>query len=253
MSGTLNPDTPIGQLAAAHPEWMPIFDRFGLDYCCGGGRTLRDACETTGAPLDEVIAACPNAPADAPARAAAAERNWLDASMSELADHIEATHHAFARHAFARLGTLVRKVAAAHGDERPSLHELERLVASLADDMHEHMIREERVVFPWLRRLERHTEIHTGPPWSIRRPISCMIHDHDDVAAGFAEARRLTDGYTAPPGACNTFRAMIDLLRDLEHDTRVHIHKENNILFPAGIRAEERRRATDRPAAPSPS
>jgi regulator of cell morphogenesis and NO signaling len=98
------------------------------------------------------------------------------------------------------------------------------------------------VLFPWLRRLERPTEIQSGPTWSVRRPISCMVHDHDDAGKALATLRRLTNDYTPPDDACATYRSTLSTLEALEADTHRHIHKENNILFPAGVAAEDARR-----------
>ncbi len=226
---------PIGAIAAEHPEFIPLFERFGLDYCCHGDRTLAEACEHRGVNPVEVLDAIRNAgdgAADAP------DRNWTGATMSELADHIEQTHHAYAKEAFVRLEELSREVAAAHAAQHPELLVLADRIIALADDMRDHMVREERVLFPWLRRLERRSEITSSPPWSVRRPIECMEHDHDGVAASFARISELSGGYSPPADACGKYRFLLTLLRDLERDTHIHIHKENNILFPAGVRAE---------------
>jgi regulator of cell morphogenesis and NO signaling len=235
MTVTIDRTTPIGNIAAELAGCLPVFDRLGLDYCCHGQRSLAEACEVAGVAVERVIEEiraayrCPQ-----PIH----EHNWAGATMTELADHIESTHHARARETFARLRALVPRVAAAHADGHPELAALADVVSRLDDDMQDHMVREERVLFPWLRRLDRRSELHTGPPWSVRRPISCMEHDHVEVAESLARIRERTAGYAVPPDACGSYRAMIALLRDLEQDTRVHIHKENNILFPAGVRAE---------------
>jgi regulator of cell morphogenesis and NO signaling len=136
------------------------------------------------------------------------------------------------------------RVLSAHAKSDPRLERLGEVVSEFLDDMAEHMVREERVLFPWLRRLERPTEIQGGPPWSVRRPIDCMVHDHEAAGAQLAEMRALTDGFTPPTGACVTYRSMLSTLEQLERDTHAHVHKENNILFPAGVRAEERRNVT---------
>ena len=234
-----NPDgnQSIGALAASRPASIPIFERLGLDFCCRGSRAFAEACRERGIDPDTVRREIDDAEAHTPSPP---DRDWARASIVELADHIEQTHHVYAREAFARLASIVPRVVAVHSETHPELRELADLIEELRQDMHDHFIREERVLFPWLRRLERHSEIHTGPPWSVQRPISCMEHDHDAVAACFRRMRDLTHGFAPPAGACASYAAVLHTLADLERDTHVHIHKENNILFPAGMRAEER-------------
>lgn len=238
MSHEIENQLPLGTLAGEHPELIPVLDRFGLDYCCHGGHSLKEACEAARVSLHDVLAAIDEGRS---VPRGESDRRWSDATMTELADHIEATHHALARESFDRLATIVPRVKAAHLERHPWLEDLEATIRSLQEAMHDHMVREERVLFPWLRRLDRPSEIHTGPPWSVKRPISCMVHDHDEVAGFLSRIKALTDGHHVPPDACNSFRVMVDLLRDLDTDTRLHIHKENNILFPAGVNAERAR------------
>ncbi|MBX3385027.1 MAG: iron-sulfur cluster repair di-iron protein [Phycisphaeraceae bacterium] len=239
MLTTASLDAPIGRLAAEHPELLPVLDRFGLDYCCHGRQTLAEACRNAGADPRAVLKAIDQTPDREPATHA--EHDWASASMCELADHIEALHHRKARESFDRLSAIVPRVLSAHADRHPELREVAAVVEQLREEMMDHMVREERVLFPWLRRLERPTAVNVGPPWSVQRPIDCMEHDHASVADALARLRRLTSGYQAPTDACRTYESLLITLRDLDHDTRVHIHKENNILFPAGIRAEKDR------------
>lgn len=234
MTLAIESEASIGGIAAKHPRSLGVFEKFRLDFCCRGERTLQQACEAAGANLEDVVQALRELPASADGN----DRDWTAATMTELADHIEATHHAFAREAFDRLAVLVPKVARHHGAAHPELFEIERVVARLREEMLDHMIREDRVLFPWLRRLESKTSILSGPPWSVKRPIDCMVHDHEEVGRMLASIRGLTNGFSTPPGACGSYQAMVGLLRDLEADTHVHIHKENSILFPAGIKAE---------------
>ncbi|GEM_PF-158362 len=238
MSREITLDMTTGAIATRYPELIPELERLGIDFCCAGNRSLRDAADSIALDPDGAVASLRVYEHDETARAESMDCTAL--SMTQLADHIEETHHAFARSALDRLEVLVGKCVAAHADEDPRLVELKETLGALTEDMHDHFIREERVLFPWLRRLDRSTELHTGPPWSVRRPIDCMLHDHDDVGEAFAKIRSLTDDLTAPQGACSTWRACLDLLAELERDTHIHIHKENNILFPAGVEAEER-------------
>ncbi len=239
MAREIDVERTVGEIAKDFPELIPELERLGIDYCCGGSRTLGDAAARIG---EE-----PRTVADALIKFEASGSDDLGMSdvahlsMTELADHIEQTHHAVAREMLERLGVMIAKCVEVHANREPRFVELQSLVATLTVDMHDHFVREERVLFPWLRRLERPTEIQGGPPWSVKRPIDCMIHDHDEVGEAFSRIRRLTDDLTAPAGACETWRGCYRLLGELEHDTHLHVHKENNILFPAGIEAEKRR------------
>lgn len=238
MAREITIDSLVGQIATKYPELIPELERLGVDYCCGGSKSLAECAAQIGAIPDDVVEtfrgfeASPTSDTDI--------SDYSAMSMTELADHIEQTHHVFARESLDRLARLVAKCVAAHGDEDSRLIELQRTIASLDVDMRDHLVREERVLFPWLRRLERKSEITSGPPWSVKRPIDCMVHDHDDVGEAFRKIRSLTDNLTLPDGACSTWRECYRLIEQLETDTHMHIHKENNILFPAGIAAEER-------------
>lgn len=236
----LTPDMAIGDAARLWPHLLPLFERYGLDYCCHGRRTLDESCRAVGVNVAQVLHDCQSIDTTA----ADTEPDPSAASMTSLCDHIEATHHVRARETFARLRTLMPRILAAHGAAHPELFDLDRVISELREEMIDHMVREERVLFPWLRRLEQHTAVHVGPPWSVKRPIDCMLHDHDAVSAALGRIRMLTRGYQPPAGTCASVQSLMDLLRDLERDTHVHIHKENNILFPAGVRAEAERRAT---------
>lgn len=228
--------TPVGHIAAEHPELIRELDRLGIDYCCGGSRTLGEVAERAGYEPGELSRRLADHHPDAVDLREAID--WTVLSMTDLADHIETTHHAYARETLERLTQMVERCVEVHAAEHPELLELQRTLAVLREDMIDHLVREERVLFPWLRRLERPTEIQTGPPWSVRRPIDCMIHDHEDVAAAFARIHELTDDLSVPEGACVTWASCYRLLDEFERDTRMHIHKENNVLFPAGVKAE---------------
>lgn len=240
MTTTITPDTTLAQIATDNPAAIGVFERYRLDYCCNGHTTLTEACQRAALDPDDVlrsIATAPRAATDAD------ERDWTGASMSELADHLEQTHHRYVRVALDQIATTLARVVDAHAPNHPELLEIQPIFADFAAEMREHMIREERVLFPWLRRLEKPGAIMTGPPWSVQRPISCMEHDHDSAGAALVRMRRLTNDFTPPPDACTSYRVLLQSLDALERDTHIHIHKENNILFPAGVRAEAQRDA----------
>jgi len=227
--------TPMGEIAKACPHAIPLLESYRLDYCCHGEVSLEGACKDRELDPERTLRSILNA------NASVTESNEVDPSsmtMTELADHIEATHHAFTRESLASLQAMMPRLVNAHGTAHPELNELSECINAFADDLEDHMIREERVLFPWLRRLERKSEIQGGPPWSVRRPIDCMIHDHDSAGEMLDRMRTLTDEYRVPADACGTYRACLSLLDTLERDTHIHIHKENNILFPRGVEAE---------------
>jgi len=234
---SLHPDCSISEITLALPNGIPVLEQHGIDYCCGGSKPLADACETLQLDPTKIIEEMRVREADASGEDIV---DWTTRSMTELADHIEQTHHAFVRESLGRLKTMMPRLLRAHGQKHPELQRLDEILAVFADDMEDHMVREERVLFPWLRRLESKTELQSGPPWSVKRPISCMEHDHDDAGEQLRRMRKLTNDYTPPEDACGTYREAYRVLAALEGDTHRHIHKENNILFPTGVRAEEK-------------
>lgn len=241
-------DRTVGSIARDHSAALRVFDRYGVDYCCHGQETLKQSCTRAACDVAEVARALASALSAAPA-GKPVERSWSDATMAALCDHIEAVHHVLARDVFARCDQLLPRVVAAHGEREPHWHGVAGEVQNLRDEMLDHMLREERVLFPWLRRLESPEAVTIGPLWSVKRPIDCMVHDHDAVGAGLQRLRQLTNGFTPPPDACGSVTALLQALSELDRDTRIHIHKENNILFPAGIHAESVRASRPQPQA----
>jgi regulator of cell morphogenesis and NO signaling len=225
---SIAPSATVGQIVSDNPAAARVFESHGIDYCCGGSVSLADACARRRLGLEQVIREI-NAAAAAPQD----EPDWAQASMTHLADHIERRHHDFLRAELPRLAGLTRKVAAVHGDAHPELREVAEVFASLAAEMFDHMKKEELVLFPVLRSMER----GVAPPMGLARPIACMVREHEDAGAALAKLRGLTGNYAPPPGACATYTAMLEGLRRLEEDLHLHVHKENNILFPKARRA----------------
>lgn len=232
-------DSVVGQLVAERPSRSRVFESLGIDYCCGGKKPLAQACREKG--LDpETVRRFLDDSAE-PARSD--DRNWSEATLTELADHIEQTHHAYLKRELPRLGTLVRKVAAVHGSHLSWLLELDGVFAGFAAEMESHAMKEEHVLFPMIRGLDcgqLPAMDHCGG--TVTNPILVMEHEHDDAGRALARMRGLSGGYVPPPAACNTFRAMLSGLVELEDDTHRHVHKENSILFPRAAEAEARLR-----------
>lgn len=231
--------TTVGELVAERPSRSRVFEKLGIDYCCGGKKSLAELCEARGLDADTVLTIM--LAAEAGAADGPSEPSWSTASLTELADHIEQTHHAYLKRELPRLGAMVRKVAAVHGDRHPWMLEVDGVFAGFAAEMQSHMMKEEQMLFPMIRSIDRgqpDTGSDCGGP-GVANPIRVMEHEHDSSGEDLSRMRKLTDGFTPPSDACNTFRAMLDGLAELEADTHRHVHKENSILFPRALELEQ--------------
>jgi regulator of cell morphogenesis and NO signaling len=228
-------DASVGELVVERPSRARVFEELGIDYCCGGKKPLQQACRERNLDYSAVASQLEQEQAAAPAQG---ERNWASASVTDLCDHVEQTHHQYLKQELPRLDFLTTKVATRHGDSRPALAEVRRVFAELKAEMDAHMVKEERVLFPLCRRLDAAEELPAMPCGSVGNPIEVMIREHEHAGDAVARIRALTDNYSCPPDACNTYRALFDALEHLERDLHEHVHKENNILFPKAIRLE---------------
>ncbi len=207
----------VGELVAEQPSRSRVFSQLGIDFCCGGKQTLAEACLRHGldvAEVQQLLVAQPRAPRDV---------DWRTRPTTELVAHIERTHHTFTKSELPRLAQLVHKVARVHGERHPAMIEVAELFQCFADELLAHLEKEERVLFPSIR---------AGAGSTMARPITVMLQDHDAAGEQMHRLRDLTAGFTPPEGACNTFRAALTGLAELEADLHVHVHLENNVLFP---------------------
>jgi regulator of cell morphogenesis and NO signaling len=227
---TLTPESRIGDLVAAHPALARHFEALGIDYCCGGKQTLAAVCAARNLALAtvtarlEVALARPAAPEDIDA---------ATLSLTALADHIEATHHAYLKDELPRLVELADKVADAHGERDGRLKEVAATTRELAEEMICHMQKEEFILFPLVRQIDAggRGQLEAG----IADPIRQMEAEHEEAGAAIARLRMLTDGFAPGADACNTHRALLHGLACFEVDLHRHVHKENNILFPRAL------------------
>ncbi len=226
----------VGGLVAAVPARSRIFEQLGIDYCCGGKLPLAEACQKKG--LDPRTVVQMLAAFDSAAAAPASGVDPAKMGLAALADHIEQTHHAFLRNELPRLDAITEKVARVHGDHDPRLHGIRKAFVALSDEMHNHMIKEEKVLFPMIRQLEGTRDIAVIHCSSLAYPIRQMESEHDSAGGGLALMHDLSDNFTPPDWACNTYRAMLDGLANLERDLHQHVHKENNVLFPRAMELE---------------
>lgn len=238
---TIGAGKTVGELVAERPSRARVFEQLGIDYCCGGKQTLSAACEEKGLDGQTVVQVLKAVEAEQQTRIADST-DWTQASLAALCNHIEETHHRYLRADLPRIASLMDKVVGAHGERHPSLHQLRETFAALSDELQRHLRKEEQVLFPAIRQLEGATDREVGFPFgSVANPIRAMEAEHDSAGQALAMMRQLTNDYTPPADACNSYRAMLDALQQLERDLHQHIHKENNILFPRAIDLEQRR------------
>lgn len=222
----------VGQLVAERPARARVFERFGIDYCCGGKKALHEACAARGLDTARVQAEIERCDSDS---VADDDGVWLTAPLGDLADHIETVHHGDPWEELPRLQTLMDRVKKAHGAKYPELDELERVFLEFKLEMEIHMRKEERVLFPLIKRLEGSIEPLVSPCSSILNPISVMEMEHERASAGLTRMRELTSDFTPPTDTCATHRVLLNALATLEVDTHRHVHKENNSLFPRAL------------------
>ena len=220
--------TLVSDWVTQYPQTAVLFEELHIDYCCGGCIPLSVACQGQGLDPDDILSRLTGTAAVSNPGSA---KNWSDSSLSELCEHIVATHHSWLRIALPRLTDLIDKVVKAHGASRPELAELQHVFAELRGELEPHMFKEERILFPAIQQLEHSSSRPQFPFGTVANPIRVMEDDHDTVAAALQRIRMLTKGFQVPDDACNAWRAMLDDLRQLESDTHMHVHKENNILF----------------------
>jgi regulator of cell morphogenesis and NO signaling len=223
------------------PHLAREFERRGLDYCCGGQRTLGDACGLAGLDPATVVAEL----SEVAATSDTAE--WTTMSADVLVDHLEATHHRYLWEELPRITALLDKVGSVHGERHPELMDIASCFAEVRGDLEPHLLKEERVLFPMIRELVTSTEVPSFHCGSLRNPISVMLREHDTVGDLLAELRRLTSGYSPPADGCASYAACFAAMEELEADTHLHIHKENNVLFPLVVRLEAERAAVVHP------
>lgn len=229
------PTDTIARVLKRYPAASRVFERHNMDYCCGGGATLEAACAERGEEAADLIREL-----DALLAPAGSAPDPGSLSLTELADHIEATHHAYLREELPRLDAMTDRVARVHGARDPRLVEVRDAWRAVSGTMAAHLEKEERILFPMIRGLEAKGE--DGPPafhcGSVSNPVGQMEREHDEMEEGIARLRGLTDGYAAPSWACATYRAMIEALMMFEADTLVHTTKEEGLLFPRAAQAE---------------
>lgn len=229
----------VRELALEIPGATSVFEKVGIDYCCGGQRSLADACASAGVTIEEMMSSLESAKASpAPAEAP----NFLTATLTELIAHIVETHHVFTKSEIGRLRALLINVHSMHGQSHPELGRLRELFETLGAELEPHMMKEERILFPYVVGMEEavRTDHPVGlPPFgTVANPVRMMMQEHEQAAQLLKEMRQLTSNYSVPADGCLSYQTLYQALDAFEKDLHLHIHLENNILFPRAVAME---------------
>jgi regulator of cell morphogenesis and NO signaling len=229
----------IGELVAKDYRTASVFKKYGIDFCCQGNRTIGEACEKkqieTGLvvnDLDALIQARGDSSID--------YQSW---PLDLLADYIEKKHHRYVQEKTAEIKPYLDKICRVHGERNPELFEINEHFNATAGELAKHMMKEELILFPFVRKLAaaKHEGSKVVAPafGSIQNPIDAMMDEHLTEGNRFSKIEELSNNYTPPEGACNTYAVTLSLLKEFEQDLHLHIHLENNILFPKAIELEK--------------
>jgi regulator of cell morphogenesis and NO signaling len=225
----------VRDIALENPQSIRVFERFGIDYCCGGRKPLAEACSAGNLNVEEVLAAL-NAGAE---MTAVTSVDWKQASLRALIEHIVATHHAYVKQELPRLAVLAQKVVNRHGDTQAHLLALQIAVGKLDAELTPHLQKEELILFPYIAKLEAAIDSGSAFPdacfGAVANPIAMMTSEHEAAGAVLAEIQELSGNFTTPVGACPTYLAYYAGLKEFQKDLHQHIHLENNILFPKAV------------------
>lgn len=227
----INIETTVGEIVRETPARSRIFESLGIDYCCGGKKPLAEVCRAKG--LDPATVVAMLSALDGESQATTVNANAM--TLSELCDHIEEVHHGYLQEELPRLDFMTRKVAAVHGDHEPRLLEVRKVFESFQMEMASHTREEDEIVFPAVRQLESAEGNKSAAAASLKAMFAKLESEHHNAGAALERFKELTDNYTPPEWACNTFRALYDGLAKLETNTHQHVHKENNVLFPKAL------------------
>ena len=232
----------VRELALENSAATRVFEKLGIDYCCGGSQSLEQACRAVNLPIDQVLDSLEAA--QLASQRTGADRDWQQAPLSDLIAHINSTHHKYTREEIARLRPLFEKVCSVHGKNHPELLRIQTTFAGLAQELTMHMMKEEMVLFPYVVRMEeavlQKEPVLPAPFGTVQNPVSMMMHEHDSAGEALRVMRKASGGYMPPADACASYQTLYRALVEFEADLHQHIHLENNILFPRAISMEKK-------------
>jgi regulator of cell morphogenesis and NO signaling len=229
----------VGQIVKDDYRTAQVFQQFKLDFCCGGNRTIEEACAKKDIDTHEVYKALDQLDHVGPK-----EDNYDQWSLDFLVDYIVNNHHKFTRNKLPEIGKYAKKVAKVHGDRHEELHKIYYEFTMLHTEIFNHLDKEERILFPYIKELVEAEKNGTKPEkpefGEAANPIAMMEDEHDEAGTSMAKIRQLSNDFTPPEDACTTYRLLYENLEGFEKDLHKHVHLENNILFPKALELEKK-------------
>lgn len=234
-----NTQKQIGEFVADDFRTAVIFAKHKIDFCCNGNKSVQEACEKKGIDSNLVIEELETV-LNTSTNQAIDYKSW---PLDLLAEYIEKKHHRYVGEKIPVLGQFLDKLCRVHGERHPELFKINELFTASAGELASHMKKEELILFPFVKRMvnaKLEKEAITSPQFgTIENPIKMMMEEHDNEGERFRQIAELTDDYNSPADACNTYKVTFAMLDEFEKDLHLHIHLENNILFPEAIKLEQ--------------
>jgi regulator of cell morphogenesis and NO signaling len=232
----------LGEIAVKDLRKAEVFKKYGLDFCCGGKKTVKEACAEKGIDVtkveqelqqaDKIVSTSTNRPLP-----------YNDWGLDFLADYITNTHHSYVKKTIPDLRAYATKVASVHGAQHPELLQVNKLTQQVCDELSSHMVKEETVLFPYIKKLFAASidgsVAQSAIFDSVKTPIDAMEHEHEFVGNALDQIRAITNNYSLPEDACASYAFLFKNLDEFENDLHIHVHLENNILFPKALKLEK--------------
>jgi regulator of cell morphogenesis and NO signaling len=230
----------VREIAIEMPGATRVFEKMGIDYCCGGTKPITEACRAAGVTVEEVVESLENI--EATSQALGGSKDWRGASLASLIAYIHDKHHVFTREELGRIEPLLSKVCSVYGEKRPELLQIQALFIELSRELLFHMMKEENILFPYITQMEDAIKVGLSAPapmfGTVRNPVRMMMTEHDGAGDMLRRIRQLSDDFNPPADACVSYQTLYRALEELETDLHRHIHLENNILFPRAVETE---------------
>ena len=229
----------IGEFVAEDFRTAAIFSKYKIDFCCNGGRTIKEACEKKEIDSNKVIDEL-EAILNTSTNQTIDYKSW---PLDLLAEYIEKKHHRYVEEKIPVLRQFLDKLCRVHGERHPELFKINELFTASASELASHMKNEERILFPFIKKMVKakleNSTIQSPSFGTVENPIAMMKQEHDNEGDRFRQISQLTNNYNTPPDACNTYKVTFAMLEEFEKDLHLHIHLENNILFPEALKLEQ--------------